>query len=360
MNVEKLNKLSQIIIEDNKKNNIASLLANIVNNLQNMINQPNQPAYQSEVSNNLTQLYAVLRKSELNKLSPAWNQILHDLNVDNILGNRLAIRIEEIFNRNTITPQTALNELGVLNQDFSKMITGFSDTRNGLIELKIGSDELEFNTSEIGILIPRKYLDNSLEKLGTEIREISFIINTFSELINGKKENIILRSLSTSEPFITIASSIAIAAGISKAIGYLIDNYKKLLEIRKLKNELKKQGVEEENLKGIEDHSNKFMETAIESLIIEVKTDFFNPSIEKGRENEIVNSLRISLNKLANRIDNGFNFEVRISLPESIENLGEADKQNIRKINEASVNLEFMKNSGEPILSLPEKNKTEK
>ena len=46
-----------------------------------------------------------------------------------------------------------------------------------------------------------------------------------------------------------------------------MDNYKKLLEIKKLKAELKKQGLPDENLQGIADYSNDFMVKAIERLL---------------------------------------------------------------------------------------------
>ena len=207
------------------------------------------------------------------------------------------------------------------------------------------------------MLIPREYIKNDLGKLGDEIKELTFIFNNYSELIVGKKESFQIRNISTSDPLITVGAITAIAAGVAKTVGWLIDNYKKLLEIKKLKGELKKQGLSEENLQGIADHSNGFMEKAIDEIVNKMAIEY-NGNGDKNRKNELLNGVRISLNKIANRIDRGFNFEVRIE-PISSEEGEETNgnEKEIAEIQEASKSLQFMKLSGQPILKLSEKKK---
>ncbi len=354
MNAEKINKLAKDITEENKKLNVASLFTNVINSLTNIVNQPNQPGFQTELSNNLLALIRALDGSLVNNFSPAWAQMLIELKIDEFFGSKLSVKINEIINTNNITPATALQELNTIYGQYNKVVSGFSNVASGLSSLNVGFDELEDGECEIGVLIPRKYIDNNLENLGNEIREVNFIFNTFSELIDGQKKPFLLRNLSTSEPLITVATGVAVAAGIAKTIGFLIDNYKKLLEIKKLKNELKKQGISDENLKGIEDHSNNYMGQAIESVIKEIKAEYIGDS-SSSRENELLAGIKISLNKIANRIDNGFNFEVRVNVKPT-ENAQEdlANDENIKVIQSASVDLQFIRSEGDSILSLPE------
>jgi len=67
--------------------------------------------------------------------------------------------------------------------------------------------------------------------------------------------------------------------------------------------------------------------------------------------------VRISLNKVANRIDHGFNLEVRV---EPIVKKKDEEKENaeiqraIAAIQSATENMQFMKLEGQPILKLPE------
>ncbi|MGJ4789513.1 hypothetical protein [Leptospira koniambonensis] len=355
MNAEKINKLAKDISEENGKLKISNLFSNVIVSLSNIVNQPNQPNFQTDLTNNLNSLHKALNGSLVNMLSPAWSQMLVELNIDTLFGANLSNRINHIIRENGITPANALNELSKIHEQYNKIIAGFSNVASGLSSLGVGFDILEKDICEIGILIPRSYIHNNLESFGNEIREINFILNIFSELIEGEKKPFILRNLSTTDPFITVAAGFAIAAGVAKAIGFVIDNYKKLLEIKKLKNELKKQGLSDEDLKGIEAHSNKFMEDAIGTKVKELKEQYLSVELS-GRSNELLSGLKISLNKIANRVDSGFNFEIRINLSENKAEESEDINHSINEIQLASKSLEFIKSEGEPILSLPEKN----
>lgn len=354
MNVEKLNTIISLLLEDYKNNQVVQLMTNVSNTLQNVIQQPQQPQHQTNLGNQLKALYSGLQKSKVNDFSPAFNNVLIELNIEDLFGNRLESLVQEVFSRNTITPAVAKQDLDKLLARVNELNTGLTNTSTGLGALKIQKDTLAEGECEIGVLIPRKYIDNELGQLADEIKELNFIFNNYAELITGKKQSFKLRHLSTSDPLITIGTITAIAAGVAKTIGWLIDNYKKLLEIKKLRAELKKQGLSDETLQGITDHSNSFMENAINDIVIKIGAEY--NSLEEGRKNELLNGVRISLNKIANRIDQGFNFEVRIEMPAKKAEGKETEKESkeITAIKTASESLQFIKLDGEPILSLPE------
>ena len=149
------------------------------------------------------------------------------------------------------------------------------------------------------------------------------------------------------------------AACIATAVDKLLDLYKKFLEVKRLRAEMKKQGLTDEDLQGVTKRYHTMMEKGIEQITIEVFETYYKGN-DAGRENELKNGVRISLNKLANRIDRGFNIEVRVaSLPESANPEETTDspaevRQHVQTIQTASKNLQFMRVEGEPILSLPE------
>jgi hypothetical protein len=109
-------------------------------------------------------------------------------------------------------------------------------------------------------------------------------------------------------------------------------------------------------LSGIEEHANTFMEEKIGIVVDEVLSQFYKNS-DDGRRHELKIELRNSLNRIANRIDNGFNIEVRVAPPEpnaaEEEQNGEV-KQNVDLIVNAGPTLQFLRREGRPILSLPE------
>ena len=112
-------------------------------------------------------------------------------------------------------------------------------------------------------------------------------------------------------------------------------------------------------MKGVDAHANRLMDDRIEALAIEIVQTHYEVS-DDGRKNELVNGIRISLRKLANKIDRGFNIEVRAE-PLSADEDDDSDASetdtlanHIQIVMEASKALRFIKTDGEPILHLPE------
>jgi len=355
MNIETINKLAKDLVEENSKLKTLTHFQNVITTLNSIVTQPNQPQHQTSLTTSLNNFYKATENSIVNELSPAWYQILVELNIADIFGIILKNRVEKILSTNSITPANAKQELDLIFKKLNKTIKGFENTVQGLKSLNIGFNELKKDECEIGILIPRSFIHNNLEEFGKEIKELTFIFNNFSEFFHGKKIPLELKTLSTTDPLITYATVTAIAAGIAKTTGFLIDNYKKLLEIKKLKNELKNQGLSETELKGIDDHSNDYMIRKIDELITELD-EKYNVIKDAGRKKEVLNGLRISLNKIANRIDNGFNFEVRVFInhEENEEDIDDENQKLIDEIKVATNSLQFLKLEGEPILSLSE------
>ena len=98
------------------------------------------------------------------------------------------------------------------------------------------------------------------------------------------------------------------------------------------------------------------MEKGIDKIAVEVVNEYHKKD-DKGRKNELTNAVRISLNKVANRIDQGFNIEVRVAPTPKSEDEEKENKElqkAIAAIQAATANMQFMKLEGQPILRLPE------
>jgi hypothetical protein len=86
-------------------------------------------------------------------------------------------------------------------------------------------------------------------------------------------------------------------------------------------------------------------------------------NLSKNRRNELAVELRLAMDRIANRIDRGYNIEIRVApIQEQKQEGTEEDKakdirEQIKLIQEAGKTLRFLKLQGEPILSLPESEK---
>lgn len=357
MNAERLHVIARAVIEDLQTTTLEDTLKQLVTHLQNQINQPNQPQHQQKVSETLTGLYQTSESAPSNDFPPTWRQALTELGGEGLLGQELRTTVEEIFSRNQITPSVALDEINQLHTKVQNLRQAFDHVITAFEQLGIGADELDPGECELGVLVPRSFVKNTLENFGEELTELNKIFNVFAEVATGSRPGFEIRSLSSSDLTVLLDLAPEIGACLAIAVERIVALYKKLLEIRKLRNDLKDQGVPKQKLKGVEDHANSVMDEGIEKLILRLIKQFYKEK-DDGRKNELSTELRFALKKIAGRIDRGYNIEIRVEpVQTDEEGTGEVapeTAQHVQAIKSAAQTLQFIKEEGEPILSLPE------
>lgn len=364
MNVERLHAVLAVVNREIEKRRTADKLQELINNLQRLINQ-NHPSHQQQLANSLKEMSVATVDSPSDSFSPTWRQIIEEIGGDELLGNALQHRIDEIFAKNQITLAVALEELQILHTRLQEFKSSVSQSISAFKRFKIGDESLAPGDCEIGILIPRSAVDNQLLDFSEELKDLGFILNTLSEVATGKKDALEIKTISTSDLLIHLKASAPYAACVAVCIERVVALYKQLLEIRKLSAEIRKQGVPDDKTVGIEEHANSLMETGIEKIAIDVVSEFHKKD-DKHRKNELTTAVRIALNRVANRIDKGFNLEVRAApVPEPEE--GEEKATNsaellkaTQTIQAAMPSMQFMNLEGRPILHLPEGQKKTK
>lgn len=358
MNTERLHIIASAIRNDIAETKTVGLLQQLATALQNQVNQPQVPQHQQTVSQSLTTLYALLDRAPSNAFSPAWHAAIDELDASPYLGLGLKYEIEQIFAQNKITPSVAMQEIQKLLRDVSSLNDAVSQLLTAYTRLGIGAEELAPGQCELGILVPRSFVNNQLDKFGDELTKLDRIFGIFSEIVTGQRPPAQIRSISSSELSVFLDSAPSVAACAAVTIERVVALYKQLLEIRKLHAELKKQGLKDQSLKGVGDHADTMMNGGIEKIADETLKEFGQIK-DAGRKNELIVELRIVLKQIAARIDRGFNIEVRVGPPATADEhvskkQAEKEAHDIALITKASENLQFIKLEGPPILKLPD------
>lgn len=357
MNTERLLAIAYAVRDDLKSTKTIESMDHLTRALQNMVNQPQAPQPQQQVKSQLDELYKALSTAPSNSLSPAWKQGIAELGLINFLGVNLQAQIEQIFAQNQITPSLALEKLQLLHSQLVQYKTALEQIITGFLLLHIGADDLKPGQCEIGLLVPRLAVHNKLSEFVKDLKEIDGVFGTFSELTSGKRADFQIRSLSSSDLSVFLEALPIVAAGLAVAVERILAVYKNILEIKKLHDDLKDRGVPDKKLKGVSDHTDSLMKEEIEKLIADLLEEYYKGK-DSHRRNEFTNELRISLNKIANRIGKGYNVEIRAQSPTAEEaaksKIKPEDIQSIEKISSISKNMEFLKLDGSPILTLPE------
>ena len=356
MNAERLHVVAKAVKEDLINTNLEGSLSNLAVNLQNQISQPNAPQHQQNVSTILTSLYQSLERSATNDFPPTWRQALSELGADILLGHELRKKIEEIFSRNQITPSVAQIEITAIHTKVNNLQAAFNQILEAFSRLSVGADDIEPGRCELGILIPRQFVNNNLAAFGEEISELNKILGVFAELATGSRPDFKIRTVSSSDFTVFLDALPEIGACLAIAVERVVALYKQLLEIRKLRNELKSQGVPPQGLEGVEGYAAKIIDDGIDTLVSELMKQYYKKK-DDGRKHELNTELKLRLKEIAARIDRGYNLEIRVKADPKVNDQegGNQDAaEQIAKIQGAAKALQFMKQVGEPILSLPE------
>lgn len=355
MNVEQLHALAVDVDEDLAECQTESKLKQLLTALQNQISQPQQPNFQQEVSRVRQEIRQQLSESISNNFSPAWKQMLEEIGGEDLLGEHLRDRIEDIFTANEITTSLALEELKDLTEVVSSFQSGITSLLQAFKEFEIGADNLEPGESEISITIPRQAVSEELLSFSKELRELDKIITPFEIFVTGTSSGRRIRSISSSDLSIFLDSLPAVAALIATALERLVKIYQSILEIRLAHKKLRESGVAKKDLLGVEKHANSAMSKGINKLVNEVTRN--KKFANAGDKTEQKTALRHALHKLAVRIDDGFGLSVRTGEPDIEEKDSDAAKerkeQQVLKIREAAKSLSYRNTDGGRILSLP-------
>lgn len=359
MNVERLHEIAARLRADLNKTSTLRILNGLVESLTNQVNSPQQAQYQQQTAQNEQQLLAALEKSAVNEFSPTWRQVLDEIGVTEVTGNNLADTVRGIFATNQITPSVARDDLQKLLNRLTQVSSAIDQLLAAFGILNIGTEELASGDCDVGILVPRAFVDNRLDNFADELEELNRILGAFAELATGSRPGFEIKTISSTDLSVFIETSARIGGCIATAIAGIVVTYKTLLEVRKLRGDLEKQGVGKDDLQGVERHANTLMEKEIGNLVTRLLAEY--PPKDTHRKHELSIELKYSLKKLANRIDRGFNIEVRMEEPDveakNPEDATPEEQALVKahaKVVEASKDMQFLKLEGEPILQLPE------
>jgi len=354
MNAERLHAVILALRSEMTQTAVVKKMQNLVNSLDAVV-QGSNASTQQTLATSLSNFYAALSEAPSDAFSPGWRQILREMGVEELFGNRLAERVKTSLAKNQITPAVAAQELQEILKKLEQVENALSGAASAFQIFGIGSEKLQPGEAEIGLLVPRQAVKNELLDFADELKELGFILNTFSEVATGETDQLKIKTISSSDLLVYLQACAPYAACLAVAVERVIALYKQLLEIRKLHQEILNHGVPDDKTAGIEQFANELMEKGIEKAAGEIVDKFYEGN-DKGRKHELVVKVRISMNKIANRVDQGYSVEVRVAAPSADDPKAkdEAYRNAVELIQSISPTLEFLKLEGPPLLKLPE------
>lgn len=352
MNAERLRNLVEWLLDEESRLSIQDKLNQVVSSLENLGSNPQEQSYQTALASNMAALSKAVTRDFYEQLTPAVREHFIDIGAWRYFSDELHTELGADISTNAMTPAVAAASARRVRDGRQKFLDTLRQTRDGLAGLGIQPDDLEEGDADIAFLIPRDLFHNHLGGLSKEFSVLDKIVRIYSEAVTGSVEEADVKTISTTDPVITLAVSLLTIQAIGKSVTWLLDTWKKSLEIKSLRQQAKDAGFNDKELKVFDDK----IERAVNAAITEKVGDILAASpVEQARKNELEKGLDWSLRALLSRIERGMSVEIRLLPPARVaEDEDVPDSQPYAEVQEIARQLVFPKPTGEPVLSLPE------
>ena len=357
MNAERLRELAEFLLDLEKQYQLQTKIEELRNGLQQLASSPGDQNFQNQVASIRSQLASSMT-TLAEKLTPARLSAIETIGGRPFFSSALADRVEAAIVANSMTPSVAFSDVGQLVDQRRQFLDRLEQGRASLAGLGIDIYKDVPGEAELSFLLPTSIFDGQFGLFTKELERINFITNTFSELVTGQAEPATLRQLSTTDPLIVIGIGLAVAPAFGKTITWLLDTWKKSLEIKDWYDRGKQLNMPAEQLKGIEENIKNTVEAAMKEqtkkLIDAYRSD---DKDEPGRHNELANALTRSQRLIMTRIEQGMEIDIRY-LPSPARQDGQTDEDRAQEeaygaeIAAISKQLSFPKPTGEALLRL--------
>ncbi len=351
MNVERLHEIVSFLRQKDSELRLQSQLNSLNSYLSALANQPQNQSQQTNVSSALNDLFTSFEEFE-KAINPAQAVLIEEINGKPYFSSLLPQQIKVQLAENSITPAVVASEVSSLTSDRQAYLNKLVEVENGLETLGIVREEPKPGDVELGVLIPRNLFENHLGHLAQELATLNRIIRVFLEITTGTGQEVEVRQISTSDPTFFLGIPVVTLLKIGFVTDWLTKKWKEIEEIRKLRAETKKLGIEE----AVTAYDHR-IEELVQSNIQEMKTELIKEyKGEKGRKHELENSLEWALNSLIARIERGLTIEVRVLAPpaETVDQSDDEVKKTYSDLETVSRSLQSVRVFEEqPILNLP-------
>ncbi|HEX8481926.1 MAG TPA: hypothetical protein VF650_08500 [Allosphingosinicella sp.] len=309
------------------------------------------------------ELEANLAQSRFNEISHTISEQLATLGIEHLLGNALFARISAAFEGNQITPSVALASLRKLNEELQELYKHSDGITDAFAYFQFEDDELPPGDFEVMVAIPGKAVECQLGQLGREAVRINQILGVFSELATGSREQTKIRAISSSDFTFYLETAAPIAAMAAVAFERIATLYERILGVIKLHREMKTLNLPTKIVDPIKQHIEAEVQKGLEEIAKRIEKEHLR-SVDQGRKQELKTELRQALRGIAQRMDNGYGFDVRGEEFEQPADAAEGEaaptdarsraaSAAMRIIEESRPKLKHFRAEGEPVLGLP-------
>jgi hypothetical protein len=277
MNAERLKGIVDLILQLESTHQTQNTLETALANLNNIVGNPNSPNFQTEFVSNLDKAKAANR-SILSTLTPGQQALVEAIGAKEYILDDFPTEISQLMQNNPLTPAVIQARFTKFLADRAAYIQRLSQLKDSLNSIGITASSLKEGEGELAVLLPGTIFANEFDDLLKRLRDLNRIIRAFSEAATGGVEPIYVKQISTTDPQFFFGISVVTLALIGRSVAWALETWKRVEEIRNLRQQTQKLSTPLLDIEGIFD--KKIKET-IEAAIAS-KTDEMLAHIDGG------------------------------------------------------------------------------
>jgi hypothetical protein len=246
MDASRLKETLDLLLQKEAEINLQGRLDELASGLGQLVGNPQHPQSQTNVSAAVEQLRtadASMRAS----FEPSQVETLEQIGARPFFLDDLPGEVAALVQSNPMSPAVVFSRVNQIATDRQGYLTTIGELRDRLQSVGIVASSLQAGDAEVGFRIPRELFENNLEGLIAELREIRFIIRSFSEVSTGSAEPIIVKQISTTDPIFFFGLATSTIVMIGQAVRWVLQTWKQIEEIRKIR-------ADTQRLESIRDH----------------------------------------------------------------------------------------------------------
>ena len=353
MNAERLELISGTILDDLDESKLLNHINNVVGGLNNLINENNEQR-QNELNNHLVELFKILENKEYFQYPRTWRSELSSLEVYDLLGSQLKVRVERSLEEHKLTPVTARDELQNIHRRLKELRGAFEQIRDAFGVIGVYGDGPEAGAAELSILMPRIAINSEFEKFGKEVELFNKTIALFSELATGSREAPTIKQLSTSEFWLLLALNpltlLAYLRVVEKLMALRIQTH----ELRAMKAEADKKEAGAKVAEAFQERIDELKDVGIGELAGWL-FDEYKP--KKERTAALKKEAEWLLPELAQRIDDSYQIDGDVGEPDGSDDedngeFGAELAETVASIRTVADNIRYIEQPDQPVLQL--------
>ena len=180
MNVEQLAAIATQFQADLGRTNLVSVLNNLVSAFNSLL-ENNTEEHQIAFNSAREALNDLLEDAKPFSFPKTWRHNLEQLGIEEIVGEGLFDLINNIIDKNVLTPVIARDQLTQIQVLINEINQAFTNILSGFEWFKIEPAMLMPGDAELSVLIPQSEIDSDLESFAKEVATFQKTITIISE-----------------------------------------------------------------------------------------------------------------------------------------------------------------------------------